>query len=248
MLPDYSLIAWLVIAFSVYLTGVSKGGFAGGFGTLSVPLMALVISPTQAAGLLLPLLLVMDAFAVKAWWGKQSMAEVWRFVPGLFVGVAIGTALFGSLSEQGVRLVLGVLSLAFALYMLIKPVASKPISSYWALPAATTCGFTSFIAHAGAPPLNLYLLPRKLPKETFIATSVIAFATVNVIKLGPYLWLGEINLTSAWASLLLVPLAWVGVRNGLWLQHRVNEVLFYRLVIAAMFLVGAQLVWQAWGG
>ena len=72
MLPDYSLIAWLLIIFSVYLTGVSKGGFAGGFGTLSVPLMALAISPTQAAGLLLPLLLVMDAFAVKAWWGKHD--------------------------------------------------------------------------------------------------------------------------------------------------------------------------------
>lgn len=248
MLPDYSLIAWLVIAFSVYLTGVSKGGFAGGFGTLSVPLMALVISPVQAAGLLLPLLLVMDVFAVKAWWGKQDMAEVWRFLPGLFVGVAIGTALFESLSDQGVRLVLGLLSLTFALYMWIKPVARKPIASRWALPAATACGFTSFIAHAGAPPLNLYLLPRKLPKETFIATSAIVFATVNAIKLGPYVWIGEINLTSAWASALLVPLAWVGVRNGLWLQHRVNDVLFYRLVILTMFLVGLHLVWQALRG
>ena len=131
MLPDYSVIAWLLIVFSVYLTGVSKGGFAGGFGTLSVPLMALAISPTQAAGLLLPLLLVMDVFAVKAWWGKQSNAEVWRFVPGLFIGVAVGTVLFGSLSEQGVRLALGILSVVFAAYMLLKPVAKKPISSRW---------------------------------------------------------------------------------------------------------------------
>ena len=147
MLPDYSTIAWLLIVFSVYLTGVSKGGFAGGFGTLSVPLMALAISPTQAAGLLLPLLLVMDVFAVKAWWSKHDSAEVWRFVPGLFIGVTVGTLLFGSLSEQGVRLVLGLLSVVFAAYMLLKPVAKKPISSRWALPAASVCGFTSFIAH-----------------------------------------------------------------------------------------------------
>ncbi|MGP9643393.1 MULTISPECIES: sulfite exporter TauE/SafE family protein [unclassified Halomonas] len=245
MLPDYSIIAWLLIGFSVYLTGVSKGGFAGGFGTLSVPLMALVISPTQAAGLLLPLLLVMDVLAVKAWWGKHDMAEVWRFLPGLFVGVAVGTLLFGSLSEQGVRLVLGGISVVFAAYMLLKPLAAKPISTRWALPAASVCGFTSFIAHAGAPPLNLYLLPRKLPKETFIATCVVTFTAVNVIKLGPYLWLGEINMTSAWASLLLVPVAWVGVRSGLWLQSRVNEQWFYRLVILAMFLVGMNLIWQA---
>ena len=245
MLPDYSLIAWLLIVFSVYLTGVSKGGFAGGFGTLSVPLMALAISPTQAAGLLLPLLLVMDGFAVKAWWGKQANAEVWRFVLGLLVGVTVGTLLFGSLSEQGVRLVLGGISLVFAAYMLFKPVAQKPISTRWALPAASVCGFTSFIAHAGAPPLNLYLLPRKLSKETFIATCAISFAIVNLIKLGPYLWLGEVNVTSAWASLLLVPVAWLGVHNGFWLQSRVNEKLFYRLVIFAMFLVGINLIWQA---
>ena len=125
MLPDYSVIAWLLIAFSVYLTGVSKGGFAGGFGTLSVPLMALAISPAQAAGLLLPLLLVMDVFAVKAWWGKQDATEVWRFVPGLFIGVTVGTLLFGSLSEQGLRLTLGVITLLFAAYMLLKPVAKK---------------------------------------------------------------------------------------------------------------------------
>ena len=245
MLPDYSLIAWLLIIFSVYLTGVSKGGFAGGFGTLSVPLMALAISPTQAAGLLLPLLLVMDAFAVKAWWGKHDSAEVWRFVPGLFIGVTVGTLLFGSLSEQGVRLVLGVITLLFAAYMLLKPVAKKPISVRWALPAASVCGFTSFMAHAGAPPINVYLLPRKYPKETFIATCAVSFAVVNVIKLGPYIWLGEVNVTSAWASLLLVPVAWAGVRSGLWLQSRVNETLFFRLVIVAMFIVGFNLMWQA---
>lgn len=209
--------------------------------------MALAISPTQAAGLLLPLLLVMDVFAVKAWWGKQAVTEVWRFVPGLFIGVAVGTLLFDSLSEQGLRLTLGVITLLFATYMLLKPVAKKPISSRWALPAASVCGFTSFMAHAGAPPLNVYLLPRKLSKETFIATCAVSFAVVNVIKLAPYMWLGEINVTSAWASLLLVPIAWIGVRNGLWLQSRVNEALFYRLVIFAMFLVGFNLIWQALG-
>ena len=140
---------------------------------------------------------------------------------------------------------LGILSVVFAAYMLLKPVAKKPISHHWALPAASVCGFTSFIAHAGAPPMNMYLMPRKLTKETFIATCTVTYAVVNTIKLGPYMWLGEVNMTSAWASLLLVPVAWIGVRNGLWLQSRVNEKLFYRLVILAMFLVGINLVWQA---
>ena len=166
-------------------------------------------------------------------------AEGGRFASGGDDGAALVW------SEQGVRLVLGILSVVFAAYMLLKPVAKKPISTYWALPASSVCGFTSFIAHAGAPPMNMYLMPRKLTKETFIATCTVTYAVVNTIKLGPYMWLGEVNMTSAWASLLLVPVAWIGVRNGLWLQSRVNEKLFYRLVILAMFLVGLNLVWQA---
>ncbi|WP_431025186.1 sulfite exporter TauE/SafE family protein [Halomonas sp. H5] len=247
MLPDYSWLAWGLIVLSTFLTGISKGGFAGGFGTLSVPLMALAIGPIEAAGLLLPLLLVMDAFTVKAWWARHDGAEVRRLLPGLALGVAVGTLLAGSLDEDGVRLLLGILSLLFAAYMLLRPAAGRPISPRWALPAGTGCGFTSFLAHAGAPPLNLYLVPRRLSKETFIATSAIAFAAVNLIKLPPYLWLGEINLTSAWASLALVPVAWAGVKSGLWLQHRVSEALFYRLVIVAMVIVGVQLLIKVLG-
>jgi len=92
MLPDYSCIAWILIFLSTFLTGVSKGGFAGGFGTLSVPLMALAIEPIEAAGLLLPLLLAMDAFTVKAWWGHHDSIEIRRLLPGLALGVVIGTA------------------------------------------------------------------------------------------------------------------------------------------------------------
>lgn len=246
-LPDYSWLAWTLIVVSTYLTGVSKGGFAGGFGTLSVPLMALAIGPVEAAGLLLPLLLVMDAFTVKAWWGHHDRTEVRRVLPGLAIGVVIGTLLIGRLDEDGVRLLLGVISLLFAAYMLLKPAAGRPLSTRWALPAGVGCGFTSFLAHAGAPPLNLYLVPRRLSKEAFIATSAILFAAVNLMKLPPYLWLGEINLTSAGASLLLVPVAWAGVRSGLWLQHRVSERLFYRLVILAMAIVGVQLLLRALG-
>lgn len=247
MLPEYTWPVWALIIFATYITGISKGGFAGGFGGLSVPLMALAIGPIEAAGLLLPLLLVMDIFTVRAWWGHHDRAEVRRILPGLAIGVIAGTLLIGSLDDDGVRLLLGVVSLAFAAYMLFRPTAGRPIAAFWALPAGAGCGFTSFLAHAGAPPINLYLIPRRLPKQTFIATCAIVFAAVNLMKLGPYVWLGEINLTSAWASLMLVPVAWLGVHSGLWLQKRVSEVLFFRVIIAAMAIVGVQLVIKALG-
>ncbi|QEM83494.1 sulfite exporter TauE/SafE family protein [Halomonas binhaiensis] len=247
MLPDYSWIAWLLIILSTYLTGVSKGGFAGGFGTLSVPLMALAIDPIAAAGLLLPLLIVMDGLAVKAWWGRQNWAEVKRLIPGMAIGVVVATLVADSLDADHVRLVLGVISLLFVAYMVFKPSASRPISTVWAWPAGIATGITSFIAHAGAPPMNLYLVPRRLDKTAFIATTTLVFAAVNLMKLPPYLWLGEINTTSIWASLALVPVAWLGIRSGVWLHHRVNERLFYRLVILAMAIVGVQLIFKALG-
>ncbi|EPC02713.1 hypothetical protein L861_10230 [Litchfieldella anticariensis FP35 = DSM 16096] len=245
MLPDYSLLAWALIVFSTYLTGISKGGFAGGFGGLSVPLMAIAIGPVEAAGLLLPLLIAMDVFSIRAWWGRHSVSEVKRLVPAAAIGIIIGTLLSGVFDDDTVRLILGLISILFAAYMLFKPLTPRPPHPLWAWPAGIGCGFTSFLAHAGAPPVNLYLIPRGLDKPTFIATSVVTFTCVNLLKLGPYLWLGEINISSAWASLLLVPIAWAGVRSGLWLQHRVNERLFYRLIILAMATVGVQLIYRA---
>src|SRR5690554_5592594 len=111
MLPEYTWPVWALIIFATYITGISKGGFAGGFGGLSVPLMALAIGPIEAAGLLLPLLLVMDIFTVRAWWGHHDRAEVRRILPGLAIGVIAGTLLIGSLDDDGVRLLLGVVSL-----------------------------------------------------------------------------------------------------------------------------------------
>lgn len=245
-LPDYSALAWVLILLSTFLTAVSKGGFAGGFGMLSVPLMALAIGPLEAAGILLPLLVVMDFLSVRAWWGKQLWSEIRIILPSAAVGIAIGVLLFDELNENMIRGLLGVISLLFAAYMLFKPTARKPLPRWLALPAGMTSGFTSFFAHAGAPPYNLYMIPRQHPKEAFIATTVVTFAGINLMKLGPYMALGEINLSSLSASLLLVPVAWAGVKSGLWLQSRVNETLFFRLIIIAMAIVGVQLLYKAW--
>ncbi|MBF5056850.1 hypothetical protein Y5W_02144 [Alcanivorax sp. 521-1] len=233
---------------STYITGVSKGGFAGGFGSLSVPLMSLAIGPMQAAGLLLPLLIVMDVLSLRAWWGRHAAGEVKRLVPAAAVGIAIGTLTVGSLDENKVRLMLGVISLAFAAYMQFKPTVHRRPGRIWAALCGTASGFTSTLAHAGGPPVNLYLLPRGLRKEAFIATSVVTFAFINALKIGPFIWLGELTLDSLGTSALLIPVAWLGVRNGIWLQSRVNERLFYRLIILSMALIGVQLIWRGLGG
>ncbi|MBM7335164.1 sulfite exporter TauE/SafE family protein [Alloalcanivorax marinus] len=247
-MPDFSPLAWALILASTYITGISKGGFAGGFGSLSVPLMALAIGPLQAAGLLLPLLIVMDLLSLRAWWGQHDAGEVKRLVPAAAVGIVIGTLTVGSLDENKVRLMLGVISLAFAAYMLFKPTVHRRPGRLWAAVCGGAAGFTSTLAHAGGPPMNLYLLPRQLPKATFIATSVVAFAFINALKIGPFIWLGELTLHSLGTSALLIPVAWFGVRSGIWLQARVNEKAFFRLIIVCMALISVQLIWRGLHG
>lgn len=243
-MPHFSPLAWALILVSTYITGVSKGGFAGGFGALSVPLMSLAIGPLQAAGLLLPLLVVMDLLSLKAWWGHQDNGEVKRLVPAAMIGIVIGTLTVDHLNENTIRLMLGVVAVLFAGYMQFKPAVHHRPGRVWAALCGAFAGFTSLIAHAGGPPINLYLLPRQLPKRTFIATCVVTFAAINAIKILPFIWLGELTPHSLGVSVLLVPVAWFGVKSGIWLQARVNERLFYTLIIVSMALIGLQLIWR----
>lgn len=247
-MPHFSPLAWALILVSTYITGVSKGGFAGGFGALSVPLMSLAIGPLQAAGLLLPLLVVMDLLSLRAWWGHQDNREVMRLVPAAAAGIVVGTLTVDHLSEDTIRLMLGVVALLFGLYMQFKPTVHRRPGAVWGAICGAFAGFTSLIAHAGGPPINLYLLPRQLPKKAFIATCVVSFAAINAIKILPFIWLGELTFHSLGVSALLVPVAWFGVVSGIWLQERVNERLFFRLIVICMILVGAELIWRGLHG
>ncbi|MGB1091290.1 MAG: sulfite exporter TauE/SafE family protein, partial [Oceanobacter sp.] len=209
--------------------------------------LALFVSPMQAAAIMLPLLIVMDMFSVKAWWGQQRNDLLKMLLPAAVVGIAIGWALFGWLDENMVKVALGLMSILFAAWSLLKKGAageSQPASSFWAKIAGAMTGFTSFLAHAGGPPLNMFLLPLKLPRAQFLATVVMCISLVNLIKLIPYAALGQLNTDNLLIGLVLMPLAWVGVRTGLWIQTRINDKLFYRIMFSLLGLVGLKLIWD----
>jgi uncharacterized membrane protein YfcA len=105
-------------------------------------------------------------------------------------------------------------------------------------------GFTSFLAHAGSPPYQVYVLPQRLPKEIYAGTSVIFFATANAIKLIPYSMLGQFSPSNLSVSAALLPLVPIGVLIGRWLNRRLREDIFYAIVMTAIFLVGVKLIWD----
>lgn len=234
---------------AVLLVGMSKGGFGGGLGTLAVPLIALVISPVQAAGILLPILCLMDLFSLWAYRGRWIWPELHVLVPASLAGIAAGTLLFGYLSPSLIRLLVGVVAIAFTAHYLIawRRGAHASLPDYprpAGVAAGAVAGFTSFIAHAGGPPVSMYLLRRPLDRTDFVATTVLFFTVVNYTKLLPYAWLGQLAPGNLATSLVLAPLAPVGVLTGVYLHNRVSDRFFFGTVYVLLGAVGLKLVWD----
>jgi len=109
---------------------------------------------------------------------------------------------------------------------------------------SSVSGLTSTIAHAGGPPLSIYLLPLRLDKAVMVGTTVVFFAVINLVKLVPYAWLGLFDGRNLATSLALAPLAPVGIWMGVNLMRRIPETVFYRICYAILAVVGVKLLWD----
>ncbi len=232
---------------AVLLLGVSKSGFGAGFGSLAVPMMALAVSVPQAAAILMPVLLLMDVLGMAAF-RKDFDLKLLRFlIPCGLVGIVVGALLFKLLDARLVAGIVGGFTLLFlAQRLLFPPKADSPPPPRWlgALLTATS-GFTSFVAHAGGPPVNAYMIPLRLSPVRFTATMAFFFFVINLAKWIPYAWLGLLDWRNFATSMLLLPLAPMGVWMGVKLARRVSQLLFYRLLYVGMFLTGAKLLSDA---
>jgi len=231
---------------AVLLMGISKSGFGAGFGALAVPLMAIAIPVPQAAAILLPLLAIMDALGLKALWRERDAELLKLLLPAGLLGTLIGFALFTLLSARTVAALVGAMTLVFlAIRTLWPPRADgAPPPQWWGRVLATTSGFTSFVAHAGGPPIGFYVLPLKLPPIRFAATMAVFFAAVNLAKWLPYAWLGLIDLQNMGTSALLAPVAPLGVWLGVRIVKVIPQALFYRLFSLGLLLTGCKLLWD----
>ena len=238
---------------AVLLFGISKGGFGGGLGTAAVPLMALVVSPVQAAAILLPILCLMDLVALWKFRGKWVWPELRVLLPASLLGVLVGTLLFEYMSPFVVKLIVGVVAITFTLHHWIsrhryrKPALPDFPPSYGVV-GASVAGFTSFVAHAGGPPINMYLLRRPLNRTDFAATTIVFFAVVNYVKLVPYTWLGQFDATNLATSAMLAIFGPIGVLIGAYLHARVSDRFFFAFVYVLLFAVGIKLVYDGLTG
>lgn len=250
MLAEWTIFAdtptLAITALAVGMVGLSKGGLGGAFGLMGVPILSLVMPPVLAASVLLPILLMMDAVSLWTWrhWRDAALLKV--MLPAAMVGIGLGWASAAVTSDAVVRLLVGVVALSFAVRALLGPrLGLTPrhtpgMGWLW----GTISGFTSFVAHAGGPPFQVHVLPKKLEPRVYTGTSVLFFSVVNAVKVGPYMALGYFDARVMVSALVMLPLAVVAVRAGAALVRRMRAEVFYPFTYAMVLLVGVKLVWD----
>ena len=229
---------------AVLLYGMAKGGLGPSVGAIVVPAMSLVISPVQAAAILLPILCVMDIFAIWNFRKSFDTHHLRILIPAGILGIIISSLLMGHLSDDAIRLIIGVISIAFCLNYWFGATASKKkkggrlSGTLW----GAVAGFTSTQIHAGGPPLSIYLLPQNLDKVVLMGTLAIFFGIMNYLKLIPYTLLGAIDTSNLLTSVVLMPLAPVGIKLGYLILNRVSQKTIYRFLYIALLLSGIKLL------
>ena len=242
----FDLLFFAAMVPAVVLTGLAKGGFSG-IGLLSLPLMALVVSPVTAAAIMLPLLIAQDVVSVWSYRRDFDRRNLATLAPGALLGILLGYLLAAKVSDAAVVLAVGLISVGFALRRMLsdgkKPAvatqANWSAGSLWGF----LCGFTSMVAHAGGPPFQIYVMPLRLKPAVFVGTGAIFFALMNLIKVGPYVALGQFSRENLTASLALFPVAILSTLAGVWLVRRIPAERFYTLIYCLLVLVGLRLVY-----
>lgn len=237
---------------AVAIMAIGKGGFGGALAIVAMPVMALgAPSAIQAGAIMFPILLLMDAISLWFWRGSWSRRNVALMMPGAVIGTALGYLTATWLSDAALRLMLGLMSLAFCAQAILLRGRDAPAQTpslirgtIW----SAIAGLTSFISHAGGPPLSMYLLPQRLPKEVFAGTMTVYFAIVNVMKIAPLAALGVFSPQNLWTSLLLAPIAVAATAFGVWLVRRIATLWFYRIIYGLLFAVAIKLCWDGAAG
>ncbi|CAM3176471.1 sulfite exporter TauE/SafE family protein [Paracoccus nototheniae] len=247
---ELTAAGWALAVVAAIAVGLSKGGLAM-VGIISVPLMSLVMSPVQAAGMLLPIYVISDLGGLIAYRRNLDRRVLLLALPGAMAGIAVGWATAHIVPVRGVTLIVGVIGLGFALNALIRPALSGPprpptgrAASVW----GGLAGYTSFVSHSGAPLWQVYAQPLRLQPLVYAGTTTWFFAIGNWVKLIPYAALGQLSAANLATAAALIPVSLISVWVGLRLVRIIPAKLFYQLITWGLLAVSLRLIWQALAG
>lgn len=247
---ELNLLFFALAIPAVIFAGMSKGGFGSGAAFASTPLLALIVPPGQALGLMLPLLMLADVTALRPYWKRWDSRASWILILSALPGVALGALLYKAADPDFFRLLIGIIAVGFVVWQIARSrgwlrLSSRPLGPAAGVASGLTAGFTSFVSHAGGPPVAVYLLTQGLSKTTYQATTVIAFWAINIFKVVPYAFLGIFTAETLLADLLLAPFIVFGTWLGVKAHHAVSERAFFAITYVLLSVTGSKLIWDA---
>lgn len=246
---ELTLSIFVVAAIAVIFAGISKGGFGSGAAFAGASILALVIPPGLALGVMLPMLMLIDLLTLGPYWKQWAWPESRVLILGALPGILLGAVLYARADADVFRVLIGAIALAFVAWQAaqrlgwVTPGALRPEPRAGYLLGATA-GFTSFVSHAGGPPAAIYLLGRGLAKTTYQASTVLVFWVINLVKFGVYAPLGLFTAETLYLNLILAPFAALGAWLGVKAHRLVPERAFFALTYVLLVLTGTKLIWD----
>lgn len=235
---------------AVIFAGISKGGFGSGASFAASAILAIILPPELALGMMLPLLMLIDLGSLPAFWGKWSRLDCARVLLGSLPGVAVGVAVFRYADPNVIRFLIGAIALAFVAWQMSKarglvPAPKRQLGPVAGISTGAVAGFTSFVSHAGGPPVAVYLLSRNLDKLRYQASTVLIFWVINILKFVPYAFLGAFTRETWLAVAMLAPVALFGTWLGIKAHTVLPERTFFAITYVLLTLTGVRLIWAA---
>ena len=230
---------------AIILFGIAKSGLGGSVSLISIPLMTFMMPLNQALAILLPILIFSDFISAFRFRKEFDLKTLKLMVPFAAIGAIIGASTFSFFSEEYLKLILGIMGFLFSFhYFFLKKDGEKPAKENMFKGAICSflAGFTSFCAHSGGTPTSIYLLPLRLRKEVYVATRIMFFTCINLVKIPFYIYLSMVNASSLTQSLVLLPLSLIGIFIGYTLLKVIEENIFYNAIYLLIFVASAKLI------
>ena len=243
---------WSVAVATIAIVALSKSGFLGSLGMMGVPLLSLLMPAREAAGMLLPLLCLMDVIGLLAFHREFDARNIRIMLVGGLIGTLVGWALWSVITDAEVLLIVVIITILFVMYALVpwrkRLAEGAPPSRPWGIFWGAVAGLTSFISHTGGPPAQIYLLPQRLPPNIYSGTTVIFFAVLNYSKLIPYYFLGQLSVANLEVAAILAPAAILFMLLGVFLVRRISARLFYQVAYVLVFFIALKLIYDGYLG
>ncbi len=247
-MPELTLTFFAIAALAVVIAGVSKAGFGSGAAFASASILALIVEPGVALAFMLPLLMLIDAASLRPYWRRWNHRASVLLIAGALPGLGLGVLYFRAVDADGMRLMIGGISVAFVAWQLFSPLRARlaraAVADWCGLLAGTLAGFASFLSHAGGPAAAVYLLGRRMGKTEYQATTVLVFGAVNVMKAAAYTRLGLLSADLLPVAVLFAPFALLGTWAGVRLHGLLPERQFFALTYVLLTVTGLKLIWD----